>query len=59
LGKATNSFGIFFCPSICTNGATQRTPNKYHEILFLNIFRKSVEKIQVSLKSDKNNGYFT
>jgi hypothetical protein len=22
-------------------------------------FRKSVEKIQVSLKSDKNNGYFT
>jgi len=25
----------------------------------LSIFRKSVEKIQVSLKSDKNNGYFT
>jgi len=25
----------------------------------LNIFRKSVEKIQVSLQSDKNNGYFT
>jgi hypothetical protein len=25
----------------------------------LRIFRKSVEKIQVSLKSDKNNGYFT
>ena len=23
------------------------------------IFRKSVDKIQVSLKSDKNNGYFT
>jgi hypothetical protein len=23
------------------------------------IFRKSVEKIQVSLKSDKNNGYLT
>jgi len=23
------------------------------------IFRKSVEKIQVSLKYDKNNGYFT
>jgi len=28
----------------------------FHEI-YLKIFRKSVEKIQVSLKSDKNNGY--
>jgi hypothetical protein len=28
------------------------------EIWYLNIFRKSVEKIQVSLESDKNNGYF-
>jgi len=31
----------------------------FHEIWYLSIFRKSVEKIQVSLKSDKNNGYFT
>jgi len=31
----------------------------FHEILYLSSFRKSVEKIQVSLKSDKNNGYFT
>ena len=31
----------------------------FHEILYLRIFRKSVEKIQVSLKSDKNKGYFT
>ena len=31
----------------------------FHEILFLSIFRKSVKKIQVSLKADKNNGYFT
>jgi hypothetical protein len=29
-----------------------------HEISYLSIFRKSVEKIQLSLKSDKNNGYF-
>ena len=29
------------------------------EIWCLSIFWKSVEKIQVSLKSDKNNGYFT
>jgi len=28
-------------------------------MLRFNIFRKSDEKIQVSLKSDKNNGYFT
>jgi len=31
----------------------------FHEILYLSIFRKFVEKIQVSLKSDKNNEYFT
>ena len=31
----------------------------FHEILYLSIFRKSVAKIQFSLKSDKNNGYFT
>jgi len=26
---------------------------------YLSVFLKSVEKIQVPLKSDKNNGYFT
>jgi hypothetical protein len=31
----------------------------FHKILYWSIFRKSVEKIQVSLISDKNNGYFT
>ena len=30
----------------------------FHEILYTRIFRKSVEKIQVSLKSDKNKWYF-
>jgi hypothetical protein len=25
----------------------------------LGVFRKSIENIQISLKSDKNNGYFT
>jgi hypothetical protein len=30
-----------------------------NEILYMTIFQKSVEKIQVSLKSDKNNGYCT
>jgi len=28
----------------------------FHEILYLRIFQKSIKKIQVSLKSDKNNG---
>jgi hypothetical protein len=30
----------------------------FHEIWYLSIFGKCVEKIEVSLKSDKNNGYF-
>ena len=30
----------------------------FGEILYLSIFRKFVRKIQFSLKSDKNNGYF-
>jgi hypothetical protein len=31
----------------------------FHEIWYLTIFRKSVEKVSVLLKSDKNNGYLT
>jgi hypothetical protein len=31
----------------------------FHEILYLRILRKSVEKVEVPLKSDKNNDYFT
>ena len=31
----------------------------FHEIWYLKIFRKYVEKIQLSLKSGKNDGYFT
>jgi hypothetical protein len=31
----------------------------FHEILYLSTSRKYVEKIPVSLKSDKKNGYFT
>ena len=30
----------------------------FHEIWYSNIFRKTLEKVQLSLKSDKNNGYF-
>jgi len=31
----------------------------FHEIWYLGVFRKSVEKIQMSFKSDQNNRYFT
>jgi hypothetical protein len=31
----------------------------FHEIWYLSVFQKSVKKIQVWLKSDKSNGYFT
>jgi hypothetical protein len=31
----------------------------FHEIWYLSFLRKSVENIQVPLKSDKNNGCFT
>jgi hypothetical protein len=30
----------------------------FNEIWYLSFFRKSVEKIQVSIRSDKNNEYF-
>ena len=31
----------------------------FHKIWYFSIFRKTVDKIQVLLKSDKNNGYFS
>ena len=31
----------------------------FHEILYLSIFRKSFDKVQISLKSYENNWYFT
>jgi hypothetical protein len=39
----------------------QLTPHwtDFHEILHLSIFKKSVQKIHVWLKSDNNNGYIT
>jgi hypothetical protein len=39
---------------VCQHGTAHLSLTDFHEILYLNIFRKSVEKIQVSLKSDKN-----
>jgi hypothetical protein len=53
---------MFDCLSVCPFlrmeqlGAHWRY---FHEILYMSVFRKSVEKIQSSLKSDENNEYFT
>jgi len=46
------------CPSVHMEQLTSHWTD-FHEIWCFNTFRKSVKKIQVSLKSDKNNGYFT
>ena len=56
LRKAIISF--FMCQSV-RMGQLGSHRTDFHEIWYLNIFRKSVDKIQVSLKSDKNNGYIT
>ena len=43
-------------PSVCVVLGSHWTC--FNEIWYLSILRKNVEKIQFSLKSDKNNGYF-
>jgi hypothetical protein len=43
------------CPSLRIELRSHWT--NFHHIWYLSIFRKSLDKIQVSLKSDKNNGY--
>jgi len=62
LRKATISFVMSV--SLCASPPFHMEQLDFHrtdfyEILYLSIFRKSVEKIQLSLKSDKNNGYRT
>jgi hypothetical protein len=57
LRNATVSFVISVRLSAWNNSAPiTRISTKF---LYLVIFRKSIEKTQVSLKSDKNNGHFT
>jgi hypothetical protein len=57
LRKANMSFVMSVCPSVRNSSAV--TGMDFYEIWYLNIFRPSVEEIRVSLKSDKNNEYFT
>jgi hypothetical protein len=58
LRTATISFVAFVCPSIRMQQVGSHWRD-FHEIWYLSIFQKSVEKVRVSLKSEKNNGYFT
>ena len=60
LQKATISFAMSVCPSVRPSvsphgKATGRIFKKFN----FSIFLQSVEKSKVSLKSVKNNGYFT
>jgi len=70
LWKATLSLDMSVCLSVCPSVCLSVLPSfrmenlgskltDCHELRYLTIFRKSVGKIQVSLKSDKNNGYCT
>jgi hypothetical protein len=47
------------CPSLVRTEQLGSHWMDFHEIWYLSFFRESVEKIQVLLKSDKNNGHFT
>jgi hypothetical protein len=58
LRKATVSFVMSVCLPVRMEKLGSHWTD-FYEILYMKIFRKSVEKIQVSVKSDKNNGYFT
>ena len=57
LRKSTFSFVMSVCPSAWNNStAIEWILMKFHIEVFFS--RKSVDKIPVSLKTDKNNGYF-
>ena len=45
--------------SVCPHGTARLLLVGFHEIWYLFVFRKYVEKIQVPFKQDKGNGYFT
>ena len=53
-----NSFIMSVCSSVRVKPLDSHWMD-YHNILRSSIFRKFAENIQVSFKSDKNNGHFT
>ena len=58
LRKVTINFVMSVRPSVRMEQLSSNWAD-FHEILYLNIFRKIVEKIQVSLESVNNNRYLT
>jgi hypothetical protein len=58
LRRATISFAMSVRPSVHMEQIGSHWTD-FHEIWYLNIFRKTVEKIQILLKSDTNNGFCT
>ena len=58
IAKATVSFVMFVRLSVRMEQLGSHWTD-FHEIWYLRIFRKSIDKIQVPLKSDKTKGYFT
>ena len=59
LRKATAGFVTSVCPSVHMRKKTRLPVSGFLRNSILDFFLKPVEKIEVSLKSDKNNGYFT
>jgi len=61
LRKATISFVMSVCPYVHLSVRMDLGPQwtDLHEISYFRIFRQFVEKLHISLKPDKNNGYFT
>ena len=60
LRRGNISFVMSVCPSVRTFVRMEQLGSHwtdFHENSYLSISRKSVKKIYVSLKSDKNNGY--
>jgi len=58
LRKLAISFFMSFCLFVFTDKLGSQWKD-FHEIWYLNIFRKSAEKIQVSFISDKNCRYLS
>ena len=62
LQKVTINFIMSICLSVWSpihlHGKRGSHWTEFHEIWYFSIFQKSVQKIQVTLKSDETNGYF-
>ena len=59
LRKATISFVISVRPSVCLHGTTRLLLDGFSRNLIFEYFSKNCRENQVSLKSNKNEGYFT